>query len=99
MPDIGLGLPTGATRAPKGPPGKCGSGFKRDGGRSISQFAANVLGGVNERTEDVESGKGRKKTCLASTEGSTHCWLCAPQPCAAAGHQQAVVTPQLVHID
>ena len=31
-------------------------------GRRISQFAANVLGGVNERTEDVVTGEGRKKT-------------------------------------
>ena len=62
MPDIGVGLPTGATRAPKGPPSKGVRGFKRDGGRSISQFAAHELGGVNERTEDVVTGEGRKKT-------------------------------------
>ena len=61
MPDIGL--PTGATRAPKGPPGaRGGRGFKRGGGRGSSQFVAHELGGVKERTEDVVTGESRKKT-------------------------------------
>ena len=60
MPDIGL--PTGATRAPKGLPARGGRGYKRGGGRGSSQFVAHELGGVKERTEDVVTGESRKKT-------------------------------------
>jgi len=61
MPDVGL--PTGATRAPRGP-GRGGKGFKRGGGgrgQSAGGIAHDITG-KKERTEDVVTGESRQKT-------------------------------------
>jgi len=62
MPDIGL--PTGASRNPKGPGAKGGRGFKKRGGGSGRglQLVAHDIGGEKERTDDVVTGESRDAT-------------------------------------
>jgi len=64
MPEVGL--PTGASRAPRGPGaggGKGGRGFKRGGGRGQGVGGvAHDITGKKERTEDVVTGESREKT-------------------------------------
>ena len=61
MPDIGL--PTGVTRAPRGPGARGGKGFKRDSraGVRLDQYVAHDID-KKERTEDVVTGESREKT-------------------------------------